>query len=453
MNRRHFLQSAAATTALAALSFSIRAADKSGSRKHRTALVGCGWWGNNILREAMASGACDIVALCDVDSRAFEPTMQNVRSGTNDAPKLFKDYREMLAQAKPDIVIVATPDHWHSLVMIAAVKAGAHVYVEKPIGHTVMEGRAMVNAARATGRVVQVGTHRRISPHNISGREFLRSGKAGDIGMIRCFVNYGGGPEKPRPTVAVPKELDWDLWCGPAPLRPFNGGDPRETTAASRGGIHPRGFRNYLDYANGTLGDWGIHWLDQILWVTGEKYPKRIYSTGGRPIAGPVVYTDKEQTTDAPDHQLATFSFDRFDVQWEHRRFAGNNTDKGENVGCYFYGTKGIFHMGWQKGWTFYPTNANEPVINEAPKLNSPDSQNIRENWANLLDAIKTGAKPVSDIGEVHLSTNMALLGMLSLKLGRSIEWDGAKERIVGDEAANKLLRRDYRKGYEYPKA
>jgi predicted dehydrogenase len=246
------------------------------------------------------------------------------------------------------------------------------------------------------------------------------------------------------------------MWCGPAPLRPFNGGDPRTpTVGAGNRGIHPRGFRNYLDYANGTLGDWGIHWLDQVLWVTGEKYPKRIFSTGGRPIAGPAVVTATEQTTDAPDHQLATYQFDKFSVQWEHRRFANNNTDKGENVGCYFYGTKGIFHMGWQKGWTFYPSDAKQPTLTEEPKLNSPDSQNIKELFADFLAAIRSDGKikPVSDIGEIHLSTNMALLGMASLKLGRSLEWDGAKEVIVGDAAANALLRRDYRKGYTYPKA
>jgi predicted dehydrogenase len=454
MNRRTFLQNSAAATALAAVPFSIRAADKAGAKKFRTVLIGCGWWGNNILREALASGECELVGLCDVDSRQFEPTLKNGAAGAT-APKLFKDYRECLAQTKPDIAIIGTPDHWHALPTIAAVKAGAHVYVEKPIGHTVLEGRAMVNAARAAGRVVQVGTHRRISPHNVSGREFIRSGKAGDIGMVRCFVHYGGGPEKARPTVEVPKELDWDLWCGPAPLRPFNGGDPRDTTGASRGGIHPRGFRNYLDYANGTLGDWGIHWLDQILWVTGEKYPKRIFSSGGRPIAGPVVSTASEQTTDAPDHQVATYQFEKMTVQWEHRRFAANNAEKGENVGCYFYGTKGTFHMGWQKGWTFYPSDGRQPPITEEPKLNSPDSQNIKELWTDFLAAIRSEGKikPVSDIGEVHLSTNMALLGMLSLKLGKSLEWDGAKEQIVGDPAANKLLRRDYRKGYEYPKA
>src|SRR3954468_4229133 len=122
MNRRSFLQSSAAAGALASLPFSIRAADKAGTKKFRTALIGCGWWGNNILREAMASGASEIVALCDVDARAFEPTMANIREGPGDAPKYFKDYREMLAAMKPEITIVATPDHWHALPMIAAVK-------------------------------------------------------------------------------------------------------------------------------------------------------------------------------------------------------------------------------------------------------------------------------------------------------------------------------------------
>ncbi|MBI5393847.1 MAG: gfo/Idh/MocA family oxidoreductase, partial [Verrucomicrobia bacterium] len=229
-------------------------------------------------------------------------------------------------------------------------------------------------------------------------------------------------------------------WCGPAPLRPFNKK------------IHSRGFRQFLDYANGTLGDWGIHWLDQVLWVTGEKWPRKVFSTGGRPIKGKPVNDASGQTTDAPDHQVATWEFEQFTMQWEHRQFAGNETDKGENVGVYFYGTKGTFHMGWQKGWTFYPAGKNEPVQHEDPKLNQPDSQNIKELWADFLDAIKAGRRPVSDIEEIHHSTNCALLGMLSMKLGRSVAWDGAKEIIIGDPDANKLLSRPYRGSWKYPK-
>src|SRR5207244_10694606 len=137
-------------------------------------------------------------------------------------PKRYADYREMLEREKPAIVIVATPDHWHPLITIAAMRAGAHVYLEKPISHTVLEGAAMVNAARETGKIVQVGTHRRVSPHTVSAREFIRSGKVGKIGAINCFVYSGGGEEKPQPNDDPPKGLDWRLYCGPAPVRGRN---------------------------------------------------------------------------------------------------------------------------------------------------------------------------------------------------------------------------------------
>jgi len=445
-HRRQFLAaSAAAGLALAAPA--VHTAER--NKKYKTALIGSGWWGTNILREAMAAGQSQVVALCDVDQRQIAQTMAVVEKLSGDKPRRYGDFRELLDKEKPEIAIVATPDHWHPLCMIAAVKAGAHVYVEKPISHTVREGRAMVKAARQSGRVVQVGTHRRVSPHNVSGREFIRSGKLGKIGMVRAFVHYGGGPEKPRKNVEPPKTLDWDMWCGPGPKRPFNG-DPDNPWG---GGIHPRGFRGYLDYANGTLGDWGIHWMDQILWITGEKYPKRVFSVGGRPIKGPPVLTPQQQTTDAPDHQLATYQFDSFDVTWEHRQFAGNSAEKGESVGCYFYGEKGTFHMGWQKGWTFYPVNPGQAPIHEDPQLHQPDDQNIKELWADFLQAIKTGKKPVCDIEEIYYSTNVALLGMLSYKLGRSVQWDGQKEQIVGDPEASKLLCRQYRGEWLYPTA
>jgi predicted dehydrogenase len=444
LSRREFL-AASAAAGLATAVPAVRGAEK--SKRYKTALVGSGWWGMNILREAIKAGQSSVVAMCDVDRHQLDPAAAEVEKLTGQTPKKYGDFRDLLEKEKPEIVIVATPDHWHPLVMIAAVKAGAHVYVEKPIGHTVMEGRAMVNAARATGRIVQVGTHRRLSPHNVSGREFIVSGKLGKIGMVRAFVHYGGGPERPRKNIDPPKGLDWDMWCGPAPVRAFNG-DAKNPWS---GGIHPRGFRSYLDYANGTLGDWGIHWMDQILWITGEKWPKRVFSVGGRPIKGPPILTKEEQTSDAPDHQLATYQFEQFDVTWEHRQFAGNNAEKGESVGCYFYGERGTFHMGWQQGWTFYPVDSRQPVLHQAPQLGKPDDQNIKELWADFLDAIPTGRRPVADIEKVHYSTNVALLGMLSLKLGRSIQWDGQQEQCIGDPEANKLLRREYRKPWEYP--
>jgi predicted dehydrogenase len=438
--RREFLQSSMVTTAAAGAVLAapaVRGQEK--AKKYRTALVGSGWWGMNILGEAVASDECQVVALCDVDENQLKVAEEKLRPKTSDQPKRYGDYREMLERERPEICIVATPDHWHPLVTIAAVKSGAHVYVEKPIGHTIREGRAMVKAARDTNKVVQVGTHRRVSPHNVSGIEFLKSGKAGKIGMVRAFVHYGGGPERVRPNEEPPAGLNWDMWCGPGPLRPYNPA------------LHPKGFRQFLDYANGTLGDWGIHWMDQILMWTDEKFPKRVSSTGGRHIKGAPVNGPQGQTSDAPDCQVAQFEFESFTAVWEHRQFAGNNAEKGENVGCYFYGTNGTFHQGWQKGWTFYPTNSQAAVQHADPQLHDPDSQNIKELFADFLSAIKSGKRPVSDIEVAHRSTNMSLLGMLSLKLGRSLTWNGNEEVVVGDDEANRLLARDYRKPWEYP--
>jgi len=447
LTRRDFTHaSLAAILAAQSAPFIVRAQD---AKKFRTVLIGSGWWGMNILNCALDSGACEVAALCDVDERMLAKACETLEKRNIAKPKLYKDFRECLAAVKPDIAIVATPDHWHPLIMIEACKQGAHVYVEKPIGHTIMEGRAMVSAAAKYGRVVQVGTHRRASPHNQSARAFIQSGKIGKIGLIECFITYGGGPEIPKRNREPPKGLDWDFWCGPAPLRPFCG----DLNNVWNGGIHPRGFRNFMDYANGQIGDWGIHWFDQVLWITGLKHPATCYSAGGRPIRGPAILTAEEQTTDAPDCQVATWTFsDGPTVTWEHRLFCGNPHEKGENVGVYFYGEKGVFHLGWQRGWTFYPSNGKDPVLHEDAKLNEPDGQNIRELFADFLGAIRTGSKPLCDIEGAHRATAMSLLGNLSMKLGRSIVWDGIKE-TTGDAAADRLLRRSYRSAWQYPLA
>ena len=199
------------------------------------------------------------------------------------------------------------------------------------------------------------------------------------------------------------------------------------------------------------LGDWGVHWLDQVLWWTEEKWPRRISSTGGRPIRGPAVHLPDYQTTDAPDVQVATYEFESFTATWEHRLFAGNTAERGENVGCYFYGTEGTLHLGWQSGWTFYPRDPSKQQIREPAQLNEPDQQNIKELWADFMAAIRNNTLPVCDIELAHRSTALSLLGMVSLKAGRSLLWDGEQEVIVGDPYANTLLRRDYRPGYRYP--
>lgn len=428
MDRRYFIKtSAAASVAFSAMPLMGIARQQSA---YRVALIGSGWWGMNILGEAMASGRSKVVALADVDQRQLAPALEKVEKLTGSKPKAYTDYRDMLNREKPEIVIVATPDHWHALAAIAAMESGAHVYLEKPIAHTINEGKALVKTAASTGKVVQVGLHRRASPHNISANEFLRSGKLGQIGSVRCFVHYGGGPGTLTPNEEPPQGLDWNLWCGPAPLKPYNKS------------IHPRGFRQHMEFANGTISDWGVHWFDQVLWMTDEKAPKRVYSTSDRHI--------RADSTNAPDTQIAVYDFESFTMHWENRQYAANNAER-TNVGCYFYGTEGTLHLGWLDGWTFYPANKNQSEIHVDPVLHEPDQQNIKELWADFLRAIEKKGQTINPMINGHIATNISLLAVISAKLGRSIEWDREKEVVKNDEEANKLLEREYRNGWKYP--
>ncbi|MBI3881684.1 MAG: Gfo/Idh/MocA family oxidoreductase [Verrucomicrobia bacterium] len=433
LTRRHFLKTSAA---LAAAPCILRGAEPGG--KFRTALIGTGWWGKNILKEAMKSGRVNVTSLCDADANILELAAEQVNDLSGAQPKTFRDFRELLAKDKPEIVIIATPDHWHALNTIAALKSGAHVFVEKPTGHTINESRAMLAAARASGRVAQVGMHRRIGPHHVSGMKFLKSGAVGKVGMVRLFAHGGGGVENPSPNEAVPKSMDWEMWCGPAPKRPFN----------KR--LHPGGWRNFLDYGNGQLGDWGPHWLDQVLWWSGEQYPKRVFSTAGRPVRGDAVLNDREQTSDSPDHQVAVYEFEQFTCTWEHRRFADNNAEK-HKIGAYFYGEKGTLHIGWRDGWTFYPANGKDKTLHEDAQLQEPDGHNLTLLWADFINAIEGRSKGVANIELAHRASVLPLLGMISWRVGRSINWDGAKEQIIGDAEATKLMSRPYRAPWVYP--
>ena len=437
IRRRHFLSAASAAAAFSAVPI-LRAQE--GTKKYRTALIGSGWWGMNLLREAMASGQVTCVALADVDPTKLREAADDVKELSGAVAKQYADYRELLEKEKPDIAIIATPDHWHALQTIAALKAGAHVFVEKPTAHTVNESRAMVRTAQETGKVVQVGLHRRIGPHHVSAMNFLRSGKVGKVGMVRCFVHYSGGRELPKPNGTVPDGMNWEMYCGPAPLRPFNSK------------IHPGGWRQFLDFANGQIGDWGVHWLDQVMWWTDEKGPRRVFSSGGRALSGPAVLGATEMTTDAPEQQTAVFEFEGFTATWEHRKFAANHAEK-HSIGAYFYGTEGTLHIGWRDGWTFYPANGKSQLIHEDHQLQEPDGHNLTLLWRDFLKAIETGAKPACHIESAHRSSVLPMLANLSMKLGRSLTWDAEKEQITGDADAAKGLSRPYRAPWEYPGA
>lgn len=399
-------------------------------KKYRTVIIGAGWWGNNILGEAMASGACEIVGVCDVDEEFIDQTAERVEKTTGDRPKKYVDYRDLLHEAKADIAIIATPEHWHALQTIDALKAGCHVYVEKPIAHTINEGKAIVAAKKKYGKVIQVGLHRRTSPHCITGQEMLRSGEVGDVKMVKACVYSPTAEGTVGPGIDPPKNLHWDLYLGPAAYQPY------EPT------VHPRGFRKYLNMTNGTIGDWGVHWMDQILWWSEEKFPKKVYSTGGM--------VNPDCGYDAPDYQTATFEFDNFIVEWEHRRLGGPRSERS-SVGTYFYGTKGVLFLGFYDGATFYPNDRNKEVVHIEHGMHDPDGQNIRELWQDFLEAIEGKKSPVAGIESSHRSTTMSLLAMISYKTGRQLQWDGKSEIILNDPEAQSLMQRTYREPWEYP--
>ncbi len=404
---------------------------KKQTSKYNAVLIGSGWWGTNILREGIRTGELKITALCDVDEVQLKKCKEEVDKLCSDNPKLYKDFRECIEKEKPEIVINATPDHWHALIAIFALNHGAHVFLEKPISHTVLEGAAILKAARNNKRVCIVDFHRRYSQHNVSGIDFLRSGKAGKIKEVKAFVQYNWGPGKMEEQPTVPQGLDWDMYCGPAALTTYNPA------------MHPRGWRHYRNFANGQIGDWGPHWFDQILWWSEEKAPKSIFSSwtvGGR-----------DTRSDTPTTQTAVYNFESFVLTWDHTVFNSHKEKKSENVGVYFHGTEGTFHMGWIQGWTFYPNNQNKDIIHEDAKLDQPDGQNIKLVWQDFLQCIKTNKLPHADIAAGRNATNMALLGMVSAQIGRSIQWDDITNKIKEDKEANALLSRKYRGDWKYP--
>lgn len=399
-------------------------------KKYRTVLIGAGWWGNNILGEAMASGACEIVGICDVDERFVDETAERVHQSMGNRPKKYVDYRELLNDLKPDIAIIATPEHWHALQTIDSLKTGCHVYVEKPIAHTINEGKAIVAAQKKYGKVIQVGLHRRTSPHVLKAQEMLREGVAGEIKMIKACVYTPTAEGVVEPIPEPPSWLHWDLYVGPAAYQPYESS------------VHPRGFRKYLNMTNGMIGDWGVHWMDQILWWSEEQHPKKIYSRGG--------LVNPDCGYDSPDFQTATFEFENFIVNWEHRRLGGAKSEMS-SVGTYFYGTKGIVFMGFFDGTTFYPNDRDASPVHIEHGMHDPDGQNIRELWQDFLEAIEGKKEPVAGIESSHRATTMSLLAMIAYKTGREIRWDGEKENILDDPEARSMMQREYRDPWIYP--
>jgi len=444
MNRRTFLQASAAGLALSAVGG--HAAEFVDRKSKRVGLIGSGWYGKSALFRLLQVAPVEVVALCDVDRRmlAEAADMVAARQASKKKPRTYGDYRKMLKNEDLDIVQVSTPDHWHALAMIAAVEAGADVYVEKPISVDVVEGQAMVAAARKHKRVVQVGTQRRSTPHITEARDtIIREGKLGKIGLVDVYCYYHMRARENPADTDPPAHLDYEMWTGPAPMRPYNSL------------VHPRSWRLFMEYGNGIVGDMCIHMFDMVRWMLGLGWPKRIGSTGG-------IFLDKGSKANISDTQIATFGYDDLTVVWQHRTW-GHSPDPDYPWGATFYGDKGTLKVSVFR-YDFVPLGKGQPIhrdvtyeFEQYPEdktekdLERHVAPALRGHWKNFLAAIATRGKPVADIEQGYISSASCILANIAMQLGRTLSWDPKNVQVVGDEEANRLLRRPYRRPWVHP--
>jgi predicted dehydrogenase len=389
----------------------------------------------------------EIVSLCDVDSKMLNDCADTVQSKQKSGkrPKVYADYRKMLAEKDLDIVLIATPDHWHALPMIAAMQAGADVYVQKPISVDIIEGQAMLAAARKYNRVVQVGTQRRSTPHLMEAKkEIIDSGLLGKVSHAEVYCYYHMRAKDNPPDEAPPSNLDYEMWTGPAPMRPYNNL------------CHPRRWRAFKEYGNGIVGDMCIHMLDTVRWMMDLGWPTKVSSHGG-------ILVDKNSKANIPDTQTATFEFPQLSVVWTHRTW-GDAPDPDYPWGLTLYGDKGTFKASVQR-CDFIPRGnksktVHRDVVMELDKYPEDKTEKdleqhvapaIRVHMLDFLKAIAQRSKPIADIEQGHISTASCILANMSMELGRTLTWDAEKHIVVGDEQATKMLRRPYREPWVHP--
>jgi predicted dehydrogenase len=443
MNRRDFLRAGAASLALSAAASNLRADD---AKKPKVGLIGCGWYGKCDLLRLVQVADVDVVTLCDVDRKMLEGAAELVsqRQKSKKKPQLFGDYRKMLKEQQLDICLVGTPDHWHALAMIAAVEAGADVYCQKPISVDVVEGQAMVAAARKHKRVVQVGTQRRSTPHLVEAREqIVKEGKLGKVGLVEVCCYYHMRANENPPDIAPPEYLDYEMWTGPAPMQPYNKL------------CHPRSWRAFMRYGNGIMGDMCIHMFDTARWMLDLGWPRRISSTGG-------ILVQTKSKADIADTQTATFEYPDLNVVWQHRTW-GETPDPKYPWAVTIYGDKGTLKASVM-GYDFTPMGKGESVhkdvkyeLDEYPedKTEKDLEQHVaaanRAHQKDFLKAIASRGKPVADIEQGYISSASCILANMSMQLGRTLTFDPEKHVVVGDEEATKLLRRPYREPWIHP--
>ena len=438
VSRREFVRQSALAVSLAPalgagclslITRPVRAAGASPNEKIRLGLIGAGGMGCGDLECFFRFPEVECAVICDVDDAHLAKGLEVCARKERRKPDTVKDFRRVLDRKDVDVVLVATPDHWHALPTVMACQAGKDVYVEKPLAKTIDEGRAMLTAAQKHSRVVQMGSQWRSCQHIIEAAEFVKSGKLGKLAMVRGGAYLDWLPSIGKPADGDPPPgADYDFWLGPAPKRPFN---PNR--------FHFN-FRWFWDYAGGLMTDWGVHLINMMLMGTGAEWPRTVVSSGGK-----YVFEDNSET---PDSQVTTYEFPNFLVVWEHKAGLGVGIN-GRPWGISWSGTEGTIILN-DEGWELVVEHRKGNLEPQKTKgSGDPRPAHVR----NFLDCVKSRQQPALNLELGHHVSTVAHLGNIAYRTGHKVTWDAEHERIVGDHEADNLVGVRYRQPWKLPYA
>jgi len=433
-SRRDFIKTSASAAAAATLTTGpwIRLSSASPNDTLHVGLIGARSMGYGDLAGHLRQPNVVCAGLCDVDREVLEGRAGDVEEMTGTRPRLFADFRELLAADDLDAVIIGTPDHWHCLQTIHALEAGKDVYVEKPLANSIAECDAMVEAVRRHGRIVQVGQQQRSGQAWQDVVEFVRSGKLGDVRLVKVwgFFDYGKGlPQVPNEP--PPPHVDFDMWLGPAPEQPYN---------PSRFHTH---WRHQWDFGGGLLSDWGVHLIDIVLWAMDvRKAPRSVSAVGG-------IYTYTDRAIETPDTLSVIFDMGDYAISYEH--LAGlSKSYYGRGYGIAFIGNNGTLVVN-RSGWEVIAEERDdEPAMKPVPFVEGVESNHER-HAINFIESVRSRKDPLCTIEVGRDAAEFAHLGNIALRTGSRLIWDADARTFTANDEANDLLTPHYREPWSFP--
>ncbi len=434
IGRREFIRNSAAA---AALPFIVTGRSVAASDMVRVGIMGAGGRGTQLAEWFAAMPDVEVAYICDVNQRRFERVLEAVSRHQDKEPELVTDFRRILDDPEVDALVNATPDHWHGLGTIMACQAGKDVYVEKPLSHNIREGAQMVAAARKYERIVQVGMQCRSSAYVAEAAGMIEDGGLGDIHLIEVVFQMQHPSREQGPEQPIPSGLDWDMWCGPAPLAPYSPG---------------RWWFERWDYSTGGIAGDAVHQLDLARMLLDIGYPEAVYCDGGVRH-----FTDGREI---PDTQIATFEYDGLSLLFKatlwtpyikkipHSIRDADSLPAWDNCSTKIvvYGSRGMMNLGRHGGgWQLYDEDYR---IVRTEYGRQADANHIR----NFIDCIRSRETPVADVEDGHVSTSLCHLANISCRTGnRRLVFDPRKQNFPGDPEANAYLGRTYREPWVVP--